>query len=506
MSEKLTPDEFEKIRNSRIMRVKLAKSSPYWFFHIYFHDYIQFETANFQREMFANLTNEQIRHLVIVSFRGSAKSTIVTTVFPIWSVISGRRKFVIIASQTQPQAQQHLRNVRDHLESNELFRQDFGRLEFESGEWGLTALSIPKFKAKIMSASRGQNIRGWRHGSHRPDLIICDDVEDIDSVKTAESRNETFRWFNSEIMGIGGLDTQFVTVGNLLHEDSLVMRLKAGFAAGTRSGKYTEYPLVKCGKSIWPGMYPNVVAIKKRQGDFDHQTWMREFMLIILPDEDQIVTRTMIQSYDLVPPKIRRQSRHRYVGVDLAVSEKTTADYTAAVSLIAQDIGTDRIKIYVLPGPINKRMSFNQIIDMLIEINEDHPNTRFVIETVAAQDYVAQSVESQGLKVAGIKPTNGKRERLNIVADKIKRGTILFPQTGCELLIAQLTGFGVEKHDDLMDAFTIAVIEILNCARNKPAPAVFKKGNRMRSSSEGSIVRIRNQTGSITTFHDPHGW
>lgn len=49
-----------------------------------------------------------------------------------------------------------------------------------------------------------------------------------------------------------------------------------------------------------------------------------------------------------------------------------------------------------------------------------------------------------------------------MVADKIERGIIVFPKTGCELLIAQLTGFGVEKHDDLVDALTVAVIEIMN--------------------------------------------
>jgi hypothetical protein len=35
----------------------------------------------------------------------------------------------------------------------------------------------------------------------------------------------------------------------------------------------------------------------------------------------------------------------------------------------------------------------------------------------------------------------------------------LFPEHGCEELIAQLIGFGVEKHDDLVDALTMAILE-----------------------------------------------
>ena len=39
----------------------------------------------------------------------------------------------------------------------------------------------------------------------------------------------------------------------------------------------------------------------------------------------------------------------------------------------------------------------------------------------------------------------------------IKNGTILFPDKGCEELIEQLVGFGVEKHDDLADAFSLLI-------------------------------------------------
>ncbi len=474
---KLSPKEYAQIVSNRALRIKLAKKSPFWFFHIYFYAYIEHATADFQREIFNNLSDESIRHLVIVSFRGSAKSTIATMVFPLWSIISGRKHFVIIASQTQPQAHQHLRNIRNEIEANELFRNDFGNLDEASNEWGTSSLSLSKFKAKIMTASRGQNIRGLRHGSHRPDLIICDDIEDIDSVKTAESRRETFRWFNSEVMGIGSLKTHYVTVGNLLHEDSLVMRLKSDFAAGTRGGTYTEYPFMTNGKALWSGMYPDKAAIDKRKGDFDYITWMREFMLQIIAEENQIVTRSMIKTYDHIPERLRGQSENHYVGVDLAISMKDTADYTAIVSLLVRSLPKNRMQIYVLPRPINERMSFHQTIDTMLEIHNEQPSRHFVIETNGYQDAAAQSLKSYGVKVTGVKSINDKRTRLNIVADKIDRGIILFPSKGCELLVSQITGFGVERHDDLMDAFTIAAIEIVNSSRRRPS-TVRSSGRR----------------------------
>jgi hypothetical protein len=38
---------------------------------------------------------------------------------------------------------------------------------------------------------------------------------------------------------------------------------------------------------------------------------------------------------------------------------------------------------------------------------------------------------------------------------------VLFPRYGCEQLIEQLTGFGVEKHDDLADAFAILILKTI---------------------------------------------
>ena len=45
-----------------------------------------------------------------------------------------------------------------------------------------------------------------------------------------------------------------------------------------------------------------------------------------------------------------------------------------------------------------------------------------------------------------------------MIANYIKTGKIVFNIKGCEDLITQLVGFGVEKHDDLVDALTCAII------------------------------------------------
>lgn len=466
MTTPLTLEDWEQIRLNRNVRMELAKKHLYWFFHLYFGHYIEFETADFQREIFQAVADDDIEHLVIVAFRGSGKSTIVSMAYPLWAMIGVmQKKYIVIVSQTQQQAQQHLRNLRAEIESNELFRNDFGNLEEESNEWGISALTMPQLGAKIIAVSREQGIRGLRSGPHRPDLVISDDVEDTNSVKTREGRNKTYDWFTSEIIPIGSQKTKFITIGNLLHEDSLLMRLKDGFAAGTHVGTFLEYPIDKDGKPMWPGMYPDMVAIDKQRKRIGNRVaWEREYRLKIISNDEQIITKGMITTYDMIPTRLRNEHQEYAVGVDLAISERDTADYTAIVTLLIRGYGAQR-KIYVLPRPINIRMKFPQTIDTILAIDGKLGSPTFYVESVAYQESAVQTLKGHGLTVEGVKPRADKRSRLNMIADKIERGVLVFPETGCELLISQLTGFGVEKHDDLVDALTMAVIEIVNNAQ-----------------------------------------
>jgi predicted phage terminase large subunit-like protein len=67
------------------------------------------------------------------------------------------------------------------------------------------------------------------------------------------------------------------------------------------------------------------------------------------------------------------------------------------------------------------------------------------------------------------KPGNqDKRSRLVLTANLIKTGQVLFPKEGAEELIQQIVHFGVEKHDDLADAF----VNVVNSMIEKPPRSV----------------------------------
>ena len=472
--KKLTTEKIiNKLLTDRLIRLATVKESHYWFFYLYMNHYVTVETAMFQREMFSLTEDANNKMMVVVAFRGSAKSTIMGLSYPLWAIMGKlEKKYVLLISQTQAKAQTMLQSIKSELEKNQLLKGDLGPFKEEPNQWGSQTLVLTKFNARIATASVEQSVRGTRHNQYRPDLIIVDDIEDLQSVKTKEGRDKSFNWLMGEVLPAGDMNTVIVVIGNLLHQDSVIKRLEAKINENKiRGGVYKAYPLIdENGVVLWPSRYPTYESIEDLKNTYDAVTFNREFMLKILPAEDQVVREEWIQYYDSLPPE---NYRYEKMGVDLAISTKTTADYTAAVS--ARVYGYDKdMKIYILPSLINKRMEFPEAIEHIklssSAIGGGKP-IEILVEEVAYQSAFTQQLKSDGYPSKGVKiGGSDKLSRLSMTTYLIKSGRILFPKNGTEELISQMVGFGIEKHDDLVDAFTLLINEII---LDKRRPASF---------------------------------
>lgn len=469
------PDEVvEQMIKDRQVRSAVCRQSHFMFFHFYFAHYVKYKTAAFQREIFYLTESSSTDNLFVVAFRGSGKSTILTTSYPIWAILGEQqKKFVLILCQTQSQAKQHMMNLRRELENNTILKNDLGPFREESDEWGSASLVFSNLNARITAASSEQSIRGLRHNQHRPDLIIGDDVEDINSTKTREGRNKTYQWLTGEVVPAGDRNTRLVVAGNLLHEDSLLMRIKEDLENKNIDGSFKAYPLIRDGEILWPGKYPSMddVESEKRKAGNEY-AWQREYLLHIVPTEEQAIHPEWIQYYDELPNLKAKDDEGWTVdvftrlGIDLAISKRDSADYTAIVPGLLYDRGS-KIKIYILPKIINRRMTFPETVEVCKQLNDSykddgiHPT--LVIEDVAYQKALPQQLESEGIgDVITTRPGNqDKRTRLVLTANWIKCGKVLFPRHGCEELISQIVHFGVEKHDDLADAFSNLVLSVM---------------------------------------------
>lgn len=452
------------------MRRSAVRNSFEFFLPVYFNHYMEYKTADFHEELFHILSDQTIRMTVIVAFRGSAKSTIITTAYVLWAILGvQQRKFIVIAGQTEQKARAYLNNIKTELQNNDLLREDLGPFEEERNSLGnATALIIKRLNVKIMITSVSQSVRGARNGPNRPDLIILDDIEDLDSVKTREGRNKTFDWLTGELIPAGDSKrARVIAVGNLLHEDSVLKRLQRkieGNEMKSLNPVYREYPIVdSAGISLWPDKYPTKESVEaERERTMDDIAWHREYLLKIISTTEQVVQPAWLQFYSSLPTQGLSKI---VIGIDLAISEKTSADYTAMVVGYVFGYGKN-MRIYVQPNPTNARLTFPEQAEHIKALEavhkQQHHRVMLYIEDVGYQRALVQVLNTSRYNVEGV-PTGktDKGARLRLTTHSIKDGTILFPESGCEELIEQLVGFGKETHDDLADAFAIMVLKTL---------------------------------------------
>jgi len=478
----------ERIIKDQNFRKALAGEDFYWFFHIYLPRYITYTTADFQKEIFHLLQDESIQTVAFIAFRGSGKSTIASLAYVLWSMIGKpRKKYILLISQTQELCRQMLTNIRQELEHADLLISDYGPFSEEADEWRANSLVIPQYGTRITAISSNEGIRGLRHKESRPDLVIADDVEDLELVKTKENRDNLWSWLTSEVIPIGDEKTKYVFVGNMLHEDSLMMRLKQVILSRKMRGIYREYPLIDDEHQIlWSARFPSqseIEALKSKIADED--AWCREFLLKIVSNRNTIIHRDDIQYYEELPDLAYYPARLIPIGTDLAISSKDNADFTAFVPAYATGFGKE-LKVYLLPQVVNKHLSFPETINELKRLEsilflQFKRRSQIYIESVSYQLALSQQLSVEGLfSEAVVIGHSDKRSRLSVISPYVSAKKVLFPKHGAEELINQIVHFGSEKHDDLVDAFTLMMLKIIEGDCPTPGHFSLESGHRRR--------------------------
>lgn len=457
------------ILDERKLRVALARESHQWFFNLYFAHYIDCPSAPFHKRFFEITEDENISMAVLVSFRGSSKSTIMTTSYPLWAIMGKmQKKLVVIVGRTQRQTKLMIDNLKKELEGNAMLYKDMGPFKEQDSDLGSYTLYLPWYDAKIIAVSMEQTIRGIRHGKYRPDLILLDDIEDLESVKTMEGRDKIFNWIASEVLPAGQLKTKVICIGNLLHEDSMLMRLKRKIQNKKLDAVFMEIPLVdEKGKITWPGMYPNMEAVeKKRRQIFDEYAWHREYMLKIVSNKGQVILPEWLRKYDDIHDAIEDNDHRSLIltSIDPAISKDENACKTAMVSFRVYNSGA-KLKIIILPNPVNDRLSMKETIENAKWLSDTLGKgyaTDLIVEDVGMQKSFVQELERFNYPVTGFSVYgHDKRSRLKVVSHLVQSGNVFFPSKGCEELINQIVNFDTEKYHDLADAFTMGLMEII---------------------------------------------
>lgn len=161
----------------------------------------------------------------IAAPRGEAKSTLVSQLFVLWCLVTGRKKYPVIVMDSIDQAYPMLEAIKAELEFNPRLSMDFPEATGQGRVWQSGTI-VTRGDAKVQVAGSGKKLRGLRHGPHRPDLCVLDDIENDEQVRNPEQRDKLQSWLTKTVLPLGGAVGKYdvVYIGTILHYDSVLSR------------------------------------------------------------------------------------------------------------------------------------------------------------------------------------------------------------------------------------------------------------------------------------------
>ncbi|MFQ5893699.1 MAG: phage terminase large subunit [Nitrospinota bacterium] len=455
-----------------------------WWCHHYLPDYFSAPSPPFHAEIIADLERPAElapwAQLIVVRAapREHAKSTLCTIALPLHRACNGLARFILIVSDTDTQVRVFLWAIREELETNERLREDYG--ELVGRKWTESELVLVN-DVKILGRGAEAPMRGMLYGTSRPDLIIVDDVENDEAVDSPLQREKLARWFDRALLNCLAPGGAMLVVGTVLHYDSLLARLlKRG--GDFRAKKYAA--VSASGGPLWPARWPlKRLEAKKRQ--LGLAAFAQEFQNEPIDAASRIFRDETFSYYEA--DELAGKELATYGFIDLAISQKDRADYTAVVTIGVDEGGA----IYVLDY-VRRRMPLQGQVQACFQAFDRWAHTALGIEDVAYQRAFKEILEEESAKTnrwiptVAVRPDVDKVRRISTLAPLIERGDLRFRREQTELL-DELRYFPKAPHDDLADALHGAVA----VARRQATGAVeFRSTGRRRVATSMAMGRF----------------
>tara|TARA_R100000152_G_C6765345_1_gene190141 strand:- start:228 stop:1727 length:1500 start_codon:yes stop_codon:yes gene_type:complete len=449
----------------------------------------------FHTELYSHLRNEEKRRLLIAAPRGTAKSTTVSLIYPLWKVAfkpEDEDLFIVIISESQSQSVNFLSRIKYHLSHSKTFSENFGDMGPSTARRWTNNDIILANGSRIIAVGTGQRVRGFIEGDTRPNLIIIDDFESELNAFTPEARAKNRKWITEAVIPSLSDDGRIAMIGTVISEDCFLC-----WAKESPAWDVLWYSIWDDDEnSLWEARFPKerILQIKDEFASVGNLNgFYQEYMNIAQSPDDAPFKPDYIQihHYDfeirdgqsLLVKKLPDDKEELkpvavYSGVDPASSLSMKADFFVIATLGIDNDGN----VYVI-NIVRTKIDPSDQPDAIIRQFKKYKPKRMKIETVAYQEALRSAVRKQmqeeGLYIPGlekgVKPRNRKSERLLSLVPLLAKKQFYFRPQDIEAQ-SEFLSYPRGKHDDVMDAVWTA-LEGSRPSRRKHFTPVDESGN-----------------------------
>lgn len=420
--------------------------------------------------------------IALAAPRGHAKSSAITFVYLLCTLVFRERTFAVILAETEGKATEFVTTIYDQILKNDRLRKDFGIKGFAKETLGDIVVEFNDGKAfRVMSCgSYGGKVRGAKWVNCRPDIIVGDDLEGDEQVLNQDRREKFSQWFYKAVLPSLARTGVIRVVGTILHLDSLLesfmpeRQLKRGMAF---RDYIVEEPLsVKSTykKAVWKG-----ARYRAHDSTYDNLLWPEMFSKERLVEiRGRYVHKGMPEGYsqeylnypiDESTAYFKKQDLRAipdteydtqliyYIGTDFAITEKAKRDFT--VFVIIGVTPTSKIQVREV---IRERMDGPAIINTMFELQKRYSPEFFTVEKGtlwnALKAYIDKEMIDTGvyLTIMEMAATGEKVARAQAIKTRMRVGMVEFDKEAYwyPALESEFLRFPKDAHDDMVDSLS----------------------------------------------------
>lgn len=199
------------------------EAHPIEWIKFFFPNFAKYEFAPFQKRAINRILAHDEWFEVLSWSRELAKSTI-TMFIVLFLVLTGRKRNIILTSNSKDNAVRLLAPYRALLEANGRIIAYYGKQE-TLGTWTESEF-ITKGGAAFRALGAGQSPRGSRNEAIRPDMLLVDDFDTDEDCKNPDTIQKRWEWWENALYPTRSISEPTVVIfcGNIIAKDCCVAR------------------------------------------------------------------------------------------------------------------------------------------------------------------------------------------------------------------------------------------------------------------------------------------
>lgn len=430
--------------------------------------------APFHCELMRDLQDGAKRLIARVAPRGHAKSTCAAFAYPLWCVCEQKRRNIVIITHEASLATQFVRDIRSELETNEALLEAYAELgvaetarpgarrkKHSRPTWSTVKITTTT-GCTVQAKGSGAGFRGMKVGPHRPDLIICDDIEKDDQVQSPQRRRKLEQWLRRVVMPALAPGGQLLVLGSLIHYDSLLANLRD--RQHFPGWDYKVYRALEAEAdpdggfhriALWPARWP-VARLDEERQRVGTLAFEQEYQANPIDDSLRVFRPEWLRRYE--PGELVEQRLTTLMAVDPATGQDG-GDFCA---LWIGSIDSATGIIYTRQLTLARIGIVDQVKRILAAFEQWQP-IRVGIETVAYQVVLKDILEEESrrrgsyMPVVAIRTTANKRARIEGSAPFYENGTFRLPPVLEPEAEQQFLHFPKARHDDAPDVCAMGI-------------------------------------------------